>query len=425
MRCADGVDVVPLHGHQVGDHRLHGDGVPRARVVLVPVDALEQDRLAVDAKRPVLNLHLAEADPAAHHLDRRAGRVAQRQQHGIQRRRLVRPQRRGRDPAAQFDLRLTAWADLSGLAQRFIEDHVARRVIKLHRHGVPLVRDRTQVPHLRLDDQRGVAVLRVQFRADPKVAYMHGGRGHQPHTAIDAAHPPEVLVFQIRTVGPAQHPHRQHVLARLQIGRDVELCRDAALLAVPNLLPVHPHRTRRIDALEVQEHLRTGPGRRHTEAPPVAAGRVVVLRDGGQVVNREGIADVGVNGDVVFGLAVQELVAQHLPAAWHGDAVPTRIVEVGRGEARRGRRRVGRPRKRPLAVQTLHKRRLVPVKPRLCIRGQGCLGVGKWDKRRPRRLFVAPDNQRITPLREISVHQKPSPLARMGNGVGRSTGLGP
>ncbi len=60
-----GVDVVLLHQLDVADHRLTRDVVSGVRVVLVAVDALEVDRLAVHQQLAVVDLDLAEADLTA------------------------------------------------------------------------------------------------------------------------------------------------------------------------------------------------------------------------------------------------------------------------------------------------------------------------------------------------------------------------
>ena len=58
---AHGVDVELLHEDDVAHHVLFGDDVAALRVLLVAVDALDQQRHAVEAELAVADLHLAEA----------------------------------------------------------------------------------------------------------------------------------------------------------------------------------------------------------------------------------------------------------------------------------------------------------------------------------------------------------------------------
>ena len=59
---ADGVDVELLHENQVTAHRFDREGASRARIVLVAVHPLDQNRLAVDQQFAAADLHAAESD---------------------------------------------------------------------------------------------------------------------------------------------------------------------------------------------------------------------------------------------------------------------------------------------------------------------------------------------------------------------------
>jgi hypothetical protein len=65
MAGADGVDVGALHLQKVGAHVVLGDIVAGFRIVVVTVDALDEDRLAVVEELAVLDLIAAETDLAA------------------------------------------------------------------------------------------------------------------------------------------------------------------------------------------------------------------------------------------------------------------------------------------------------------------------------------------------------------------------
>jgi hypothetical protein len=62
VACPDRVDVVRLHEDDVLHHRVVVDGPSLGGVELVPVDAAEQDALAVDLEQAVLDHDGAEAN---------------------------------------------------------------------------------------------------------------------------------------------------------------------------------------------------------------------------------------------------------------------------------------------------------------------------------------------------------------------------
>jgi hypothetical protein len=53
-------------------------------IVFVPVDALDQDRPAVEEELPALDLDLAEAEPGALNLNQPAGIILQREDDGVE-----------------------------------------------------------------------------------------------------------------------------------------------------------------------------------------------------------------------------------------------------------------------------------------------------------------------------------------------------
>jgi hypothetical protein len=91
MGAADGVDVGALHLQQVLAQVFLGDVVTGDRVMVVAVDALEEDRLAVVEKVAVLDPVAAESGATAVNGDRAAVGVAQREQVVVEFRRLGAP----------------------------------------------------------------------------------------------------------------------------------------------------------------------------------------------------------------------------------------------------------------------------------------------------------------------------------------------
>jgi hypothetical protein len=72
------VQVVGLHEAQVGAGELARDGPAPLGIMLVVVDPVEHDRLAVDEQRAVGHLDRPEPGPECVHLDHVARRIAER-----------------------------------------------------------------------------------------------------------------------------------------------------------------------------------------------------------------------------------------------------------------------------------------------------------------------------------------------------------
>lgn len=68
MGCAYGVDVVGFHHEEISAEELVGDGPAVVGVVLVSVDAADDDAVAVDFEEAVFDLYLSETDALGYHL---------------------------------------------------------------------------------------------------------------------------------------------------------------------------------------------------------------------------------------------------------------------------------------------------------------------------------------------------------------------
>eukprot|EP00966_Prymnesium_polylepis_P225454 5215203-Prymnesium_polylepis.2 len=109
VRRADRVDVQRLDRAHVGAHGVAADDVTRERVVLVPVDALEQQRRPVEQQPRAAHLDRPEADEQREGLEhggRVAGRALQREHRAIEVRRLGAPQPRPRHDRPELHLRV-------------------------------------------------------------------------------------------------------------------------------------------------------------------------------------------------------------------------------------------------------------------------------------------------------------------------------
>ncbi|CUY74704.1 Uncharacterised protein [Serratia marcescens] len=237
VRAAHRVEVVLLHQQDIVAHRRLVHHLAVARVMLVAVNAADQQRLPVELQQPAADFHLAKADVIGFHLDNHPFGREQGDGGAIQRGRFGAPQRRAFHRQAQRD------AIVIGAA--FVHDLAAERLGAL---GHP----RAIAPQLNLHQQRagpagarrhhqfaaGKAVM--QRGGDAHIAQVGGGFVQQADVAEDAAHAPHVLIFQIAAVAPTQHHHRQPVFTRPQPRAEIELRRQAAVLRIADPVAVAP-----------------------------------------------------------------------------------------------------------------------------------------------------------------------------------------
>ncbi len=376
------VDVVLLHQLDVVDHQVPGQMVPGVGVVLVTVDALDEDGAPVHEQPPVTDLHLAEADVRRDHLDDVAARVLEGQQQAVEVGRLGRPVPRCAHRDREDDSALPARHDLEDLlAGRCGRLAIGVGQLDCQRpRGAGLGR----VAHERLDAQHSVLVCGVQVGMRLEVPHVLRTAAPQDHVPEDAAQAEHVLVLEERAVAPAIDLRGQGVRARLQEARDVELDRKAAVLAVPDLVPVDPDVEGRIDTAELQVYPPAAPACRNLEGRAIRAHRVLLTRDARRLqVDVEGIADVRVD---------RYVEAFDLPVGGDTDLGPGRVVVVGPLETRGTVCWVRRQEKPPPAVERLDPRRSGPL---ACPRGvrrrvgrEGGMGL----------LRVEADHRGIVPL---------------------------
>src|SRR5450759_924025 len=96
------------------------------------------------------------------------------------------------------------------------------------------------------------------------------------------------------------HLNSQRIFTCLHIGSNVKFSRKAAVLAVTHLFTVDPKIKRRVDRLEQQENVPSGPDWVDRKSAPVASGGV---RSGHKWrVGCKGISHVGVDGFIIKSL---------------------------------------------------------------------------------------------------------------------------
>jgi len=204
------------------------------------------------------------------------------------------------------------------------------------------------VAHVEAHPQRGVAIVIVQLGARPNVAHVHGGLGVEVDLAVQAAQPPVILILQIGAVAPTIDLRRHQILAWLQVGRDVELGGQAAILTVADHLAVDPDIEGRIRSAKDHKDLPPLPTLWQNEGGAIAAHLIGLVGHARHIVGWEGILHIDIERDAI---------ALQLPVAGHGDGLPVRGI-IGR--LLKADRRVlgcGRPVELPLTVERVIVRR--------------------------------------------------------------------
>lgn len=261
VRGADGVDVVPLHQQHVRAHRLQVEGAARLRVPLVPVDALEEDRPAVDLDQTVRQLDGTETDAQRHPL------ALGHQLAVVQRGRLRRPRPdRSRD----------------GLPGRDVD---------------PQGGDDHPPVDVGVDAQGALARDVVVGGVHEEVEHTARRPVQQGDVTEDARQPPLVLVLQVRTRRPLVDADREDVVARLEQMPHRELVRQSGALELAEVRPVQPESGAGLHPVETENETAFGklrPFLGQVEDPSMVAGRVLGGNPGR--IHREGVEMVGVDG---------------------------------------------------------------------------------------------------------------------------------
>ncbi|CCJ95511.1 hypothetical protein BN131_3184 [Cronobacter malonaticus 681] len=301
VRTAHGVKVVLLHQQDILHHRRLVHRLAFFRVMLVTVNAADQQRLAVKRQQTVADFHATKADVVRLRDKRHAVGIQQRHHRAVQVRRFGAPQQRVVNVKRERDaLRVVATLINRGGAERQrLARHFVFTAPQRESDAEPACGGR----HFHVAEQRGVTQRRRKLGMHAHIGQRLFREMQQADRAENPAHAPHILIFQISAVRPAQHQHAQAVAARVQHAGEIELRRQAAVLRIPHPLPVTPEIKRRIHAAEDNARAaRLQPRLRHLNIARIAAGRVVVRHK--RRIHRDRVAHIGVD---------RRVVAFHLP----------------------------------------------------------------------------------------------------------------
>ncbi|CCK05697.1 hypothetical protein BN128_3975 [Cronobacter sakazakii 696] len=301
VRTAHGVEVVLLHQQDVLHHRRLVHRLAFFRVMLVTVNAADQQRLAVERQQAVVDFHATKADVVRLRDQRHAVGIQQRHHRAIQMRRFGAPQQRVVNVKRERDaLRVVAALINRGGAER---QRLARHFVFTAPQRESDAKPTRGGRHFHLAEQRGVTQRRRKLSMHAHIGQRLLREMQQADRAENAAHAPHILIFQISAVRPAQHQHAKAVAARVQHAGEIELRRQAAVLRIAHPLTVTPEIKRRIHAAKDNARAaRLQPRLRHLDIARIAAGRVVVRHK--RRIYRDRVAHIGVD---------RRVVAFHLP----------------------------------------------------------------------------------------------------------------
>jgi hypothetical protein len=277
VRRAHGVQVVLLHQHDVRLDRRRRDRLPPPGVVVVAVDALDQDGPPVDEQLVAPDLHATEADPQRHDVDHGAVGVEEGDGEVVEGRHLRGP--RGDLRHRQLDRRAPplerhpAHEVVGGVLEA--DGGVGRHPGHLHDRPPPLRPvARGTDDHLR--PEVAVPRARVPVGHGVDVADVHRWRGDERDAAVQPGVVPVVLVLEVGGIRPAHHRQREvEGRPRLDEVGEVERRREAGVLAHADRHAVHVHVEHRLGTADVQHDPPATPARGNRHRPPVHGRRVV------------------------------------------------------------------------------------------------------------------------------------------------------
>ena len=135
-------------------------------------------------------------------------------------------------------------------------------------HDEALCRFRRE-PHRGAHLQQAHAVGHAQVGGAGHIGHVHRAARLDPHAAVQARHPPLVLVFDVTVRAVAHHDDREVVGPGLQMRREVVLAGQAAVGAVADEGVVEVHRVHALGTAQVQHHAVAPPALADGERSPI------------------------------------------------------------------------------------------------------------------------------------------------------------
>ena len=107
------------------------------------------------------------------------------------------------------------------------------------------------------------------------VSYEHFRNRHEVNVAVNTAHVPHILSFEIRTVGPANDAYGNIILTCAHSLADVKLSIHITAFGVTHILTIHPHISGGVNTIKVEQHTFIFPTFRKREVAAITTHTVV------------------------------------------------------------------------------------------------------------------------------------------------------
>ncbi len=230
--------------------------------------------------------------------------------------------------------------------------------------------------------QSGILAVGLEYGVDAVVADMDGRFGVKEDRALEPAHLPVVLIFEVGSVAVAGNLCRDRIEAGLEKGSDFEFSRQAGILAITNVVAVDPGLDGGVGGFEDEKNAASFPlgGKRKSAAIETGG----IIGGGMRRVRFEWISDVGI--DRFVGSLME------LPVGGDGDRAPGNIGEVWIGGFRRDREGGGKPLEFPKAIQFQDEGGIEPSA------GSGRFGVGPSAEGRVHGFAISFEDEGVIPI---------------------------
>ncbi len=96
--------------------------------------------------------------------------------------------------------------------------------------------------HFHIHFQLTISIIIDEIALHVKIAKINFRSGVQVNVALNTGDTPHVLALQITAIAPAINLKRHEVFTGFHIFGNIKFCRQFAVFAIANFLPVHPNK---------------------------------------------------------------------------------------------------------------------------------------------------------------------------------------
>ena len=284
VRGAHGVDVGALHREDVLAHVVDGDGLSPLGMMIVAIDAHHRDRTSVHAHQTIDDPDPTKADHPTDRFHHHVIGIDQLAHHAIPLRILGRPRSHLR--VHDLDARHVPG---EGVGLHVIVGHVRDdgtangATVETAQRGAhaPSLRERRGAggiqhadPHVQ--GQRRASGLVIPVGVSVHTFDVHDGPRLEEHLAMQAGHPPLILILDVRLRAVTDHHDGDGVGAGVQMIGDVVFARESTVRSVPDERTVDEDRVHALGAADVQHGASPLPRSRNRDGASVHASGVLL-----------------------------------------------------------------------------------------------------------------------------------------------------